>query len=259
METGKVPIYPMKDGAGMSLLEARKLAKSFGGLTVIADISFTLKGGETLGIIGPNGSGKTTLFNMISGFLKPDRGTLTFLGEDITNRDASSVCQKGIARTFQIVRPFLQLTTLENVAAGRAYGSEPARRLKEALKEAAEILDLVGLGNKIKVPAGRLTLIDRKRLEIARALATRPNLLLLDEVFAGLNHTEVEEALRLIATIKTRGITLMIVEHVIKVILGVSDRVIVISSGGKIFEGLPREAIEDKKVCAAYLGENFCA
>lgn len=249
----------MKDDEGVSLLEANKLAKSFGGLTVIADISFTLKGGETLGIIGPNGSGKTTLFNMISGFLKPDRGTLTFLGEDITNRNASNICQKGLARTFQIVRPFLQLTTLENVAAGRAYGCEPARRLKEAANEAAEILDLVGLGNKIKVPAGRLTLIDRKRLEIARALGTRPKLLLLDEVFAGLNHTEVEEALRLIATIKALGISLMIVEHVIKVILGVSDRVMVISSGVKIFEGLPREAIEDKRVCEAYLGENFRA
>jgi branched-chain amino acid transport system ATP-binding protein len=243
----------------MSFLEAENISKSFGGLRVIENISFSLQAGETLGIIGPNGSGKTTLFNMISGFLKPDKGTFTFLGTDMTGKKSSSVCKEGIARTFQIVRPFLQLSTLENVAAGRAYGREPARTLKIAAREAIEILDMVGLGSKKMVPAGQLTLLDRKRLEIARAVATRPKLLLLDEVFAGLNHTEVEEALRLIATIKGRGITLMIVEHVIKVILGVSDRVIVISSGGKIFEGLPRDAIEDAKVCEAYLGENFCA
>ena len=243
----------------MDFLEAKNLSKSFGGLRVIVDISFSLKDGETLGIIGPNGSGKTTLFNMISGFLKPDNGRLTFLGKDITGKGSSSVCREGIARTFQIVRPFLQLTTLENVAAGRAYGRESADTLKIAAREAGEILDMVGLGPKKAIAAGQLTLLDRKRLEIARALATRPKLLLLDEVFAGLNHAEVEEALRLIAAIKGQGITLMIVEHVIKVILGVSDRVIVISSGGKIFEGLPKDAIEDSKVCEAYLGENFCA
>ncbi len=243
----------------MTFLDAKNISKSFGGLRVIEDISFGLQEGETLGIIGPNGSGKTTLFNMISGFLKSDGGSITFLGKNITNKKSSSVCKEGIARTFQIVRPFLQLSALENVAAGRAYGKEPARNLKTARKEAGDILDMVGLGNKKMILAGQLNLIDRKRLEIARALATRPKLLLLDEVFAGLNHTEVDEALKLIAAIKGLGITLMVVEHVIKVILGVSDRVIVISSGGKIFEGLPRDAIEDRKVCEAYLGENFCA
>ena len=247
------------NGDCVSFLEAENIYKSFGGLHVIEDISFSLQEGETLGVIGPNGSGKTTLFKMISGFLKPDKGTLTFLGKKITGKNSSSVCKEGIARTFQIVRPFLQLTTLENVAAGRAYGREPARTLRIAAKEAEEFLDMVGLGSKKMVAAGQLTLLDRKRLEIARALATRPKLLLLDEVFAGLNHAEVEEALKLIEAIKAGGITLMIVEHVIKVILSVSDRVIVISSGGKIFEGLPRDAIEDAKVCEAYLGENFCA
>ena len=240
-------------------METRHISKAFGGLRVIEDISFALQDRETLGIIGPNGSGKTTLFNLISGFLKPDTGEIVFLGKDITNKNSANVCKEGIARTFQIVRPFLQLTTLENVTAGRAYGKDPARNLKTARKEAIEILDMLGLGPKKMVVAGQLNLIDRKRLEIARALATRPQLLLLDEVFAGLNHAEVEEALRLLATIKNLGITLMIVEHVMKVILGVSDRVIVISSGKKIFEGLPKEAIEDVKVCEAYLGENFCA
>jgi branched-chain amino acid transport system ATP-binding protein len=243
----------------MSFLETKHISKAFGGLRVIEDISFALKDRETLGIIGPNGSGKTTLFNLISGFLKPDTGDITFLGKDITNKNSTNVCKEGIARTFQIVRPFLQLTTLENVTAGRAYGKDPARNLKTARKEADEILDMLGLGPKKMVVAGQLNLIDRKRLEIARALATRPQLLLLDEVFAGLNHAEVEEALRLLTTIKELGITLMIVEHVMKVILGVSDRVIVISSGNKIFEGLPKDAIEDVKVCEAYLGENFCA
>jgi branched-chain amino acid transport system ATP-binding protein len=243
----------------LSILEVDKISKSFGGLHVIQGISFTLQEGETLGIIGPNGSGKTTLFNLISGFIKSDRGSITFLGKDLTNKKSSIICKEGIARTFQLVKPFPQLSTLENAAAGRAYGREPAKSLKTARKEAGEILDLVGLGSKKTVAAGQLNLIDKKKLEIARALAARPKLLLLDEVFAGLNHAEVEEALRLVSTIKGLNITLMIVEHVIKVILGVSDRVIVLSSGGKIFEGLPKDAIEDARVCEAYLGENFRA
>jgi branched-chain amino acid transport system ATP-binding protein len=243
----------------LNILEANRISKSFGGLHVIQDISFTLQERETLGIIGPNGSGKTTLFNLISGFIKSDRGSITFLGKDITNKKSSNICREGIARTFQLVKPFPQLSTLENVAAGRAYGKEPARNLKTARKEAGEILEMVGLGGKKTVAAGQLNLIDKKKLEIARALAARPKLLLLDEVFAGLNLAEVEEALRLVATIRGLNITLMIVEHVIKVILGVSDRVIVLSSGGKIFEGLPRDAIEDVRVCEAYLGENFRA
>jgi branched-chain amino acid transport system ATP-binding protein len=250
---------PVKRGGRLNFLETKNISKSFGGLHVIEDISFTLQEGETLGIIGPNGSGKTTLFNLISGFLKPNKGNITFLDKDITNKNSASVCKEGIARTFQLVRPFPQLTTLENVTAGSAYGSNPAKTLKIARKEADEIVDMVGLGSKKMVIAGQLSLIDRKRLEIARALATKPKLLLLDEVFAGLNHAEVEEALRLLTTIRGLGITLMIVEHVIKVILGISDRVIVINSGGKIFEGLPKDAINDIQVCKAYLGENFCA
>lgn len=243
----------------MSFLNVQHLSKSFGGLVVIQDLSFSVNEGEILGVIGPNGSGKTTLFNLITGFLGANSGKIEFEGQGVTNKRPSSVCKAGITRTFQLVKPFVRLTALENVMAGRAYGREPAGTLKQAGQEAADILDVTGLGKKKQILAERLNLIDRKRLEIARALATRPKLLLLDEVFAGLNHAEVEEALRLVATLKGLGITMMIVEHVIKVILGVSNRVLVLASGEKIFEGSPGGAVSDQKVIEAYLGEDFHA
>lgn len=226
---------------------------------VIRELSFSLDEGMVLSVIGPNGSGKTTLFNLITGFLKTDRGRIVFLGNKISNQRPSKICEFGITRTFQLAKPFSQLTTLENVMAGRAYGRQPAKNMKEAGKEAAEILRLTRLDRKQGVAAGQLNLIDRKRLEIARALATRPKLLLLDEVFAGLHPKEIEEALELIMAIKEMGITLMIVEHVIKVILGVSDRVIVLSSGNKIFDGPPHEAVNDQEVVEAYLGKDYDA
>ena len=242
-----------------SFLKIENVSKSFGGLTVIQKLSFSLNEGEILGVIGPNGSGKTTLFNLMTGFLKTDEGQIVYLGNNITNRRPSAICKFGITRTFQLVKPFTQLTSLENVMAGRAYGREPAKDMKQARKESTEILHLTNLIKKQDIIAAQLSLIDRKRLEIARALATRPKLLLLDEVFAGLNPKETEEALRLIMMIKEQGITLMVVEHVIKVILGVSDRVIVLSSGNKIFEGSPQKAINDRKVIEAYLGEDYYA
>jgi branched-chain amino acid transport system ATP-binding protein len=243
----------------MSFLTVDKVSKSFGGLMVIQGLSFSVEEGEILGMIGPNGSGKTTLFNLITGFLKADEGRIEYFGRDITNKRPSLICKFGITRTFQLVKPFTGLTALQNVMAGRAYGREPAKDIKQAKKEALEILDLTNLARKQDVVAAQLSLIDRKRLEIARALATRPKLLLLDEVFAGLNPTETEEALRLIVKIRDLGITLTIVEHVIKVILGVSHRVIVLSSGSKIFEGLPQEAVNHQKVIEAYLGKDFYA
>ncbi len=242
-----------------SFLKVEKVSKSFGGLTVIQQLSFSLEEEEILGVIGPNGSGKTTLFNLITGFLKTDEGKIEYLEKNITNQRPSTICQFGIARTFQLAKPFTQLTSLENVMAGRAYGRDSAKNMKQAKKEAMEILDFTNLSRKQDVVTAQLSLIDRKRLEIARALATRPKLLLLDEVFAGLNPSEIEEGLRLIMKIKELGITLMIVEHVIKVILGVSNRVIVLNFGTKIFEGLPTQAINDQRVIEAYLGEDFHA
>jgi branched-chain amino acid transport system ATP-binding protein len=240
-------------------LRVEKVSKSFGGLMVIQQLSFSLQKDEILGVIGPNGSGKTTLYNLITGFLKTDEGKIEYLEKNITNQRPSTICKSGITRTFQLVKPFVGLTSLENVMAGRAYGREPAKDIKQAKKEAIELLDLTNLSKKQDVVASKLSLIDRKRLEIARALATRPKLLLLDEVFSGLNPSETEEALRLIMKIKGLGITLMIVEHVLKVILGVSRRIIVLSSGTKIFDGLPQDAINDRKVIGAYLGEDFHA
>lgn len=243
----------------MSFLSVQNLSKSFGGLAVIQELSFFVNEGEILGVIGPNGSGKTTLFNLITGFLKADNGSILFSGDAVTNRRPSIICKYGITRTFQMVKPFMHLTALENVTAGRAYGREPARTLKQARREAEEILDMTGLAKKQHILGENLNLIDRKRLEIARALAARPKLLLLDEVFAGLNHAEVEEALQLVSALKAQGISMMIVEHVIRVILGVSNRVIVLSSGVKIFEGSPEDAVKDQKVIEAYLGEDFHA
>lgn len=237
-------------------LVVNELFKAFGGLQVINNLSFSIAGGEILGIIGPNGSGKTTLFNLISGFLKPDAGMIHFSGKRISGKRPSAICKAGIARTFQLVKPFPELTALENVMAGRSYGSVPAASLAQAKEEAHEILNMVGMSDKQSMTAGRLNLLDRKRLEIARGLATRPRLMLLDEVFAGLNPTEVEEALELIKTMAGLGISMMIVEHLMRVILGVSDRVVVIAHGAKIFEGEPEAAVEDRQVIEAYLGDD---
>jgi branched-chain amino acid transport system ATP-binding protein len=249
-------IAPWLMPLSMTLLEVENLSKAFGGVAAIKRVSFTLNHGEILGLIGPNGSGKTTLFNLISGLLKPDTGRIRFNDKDVTGIPAYKICQCGIARTFQLVKPFNQLSPLQNVMVGRAYGSDPARNTRQAYIEAEQILALTGLIGK-RVPVARmLGFVDRKRLEIARALATRPKLLLLDEMMAGLNPTEVEDAMRLIKGIRDSGITVIVVEHVMKAIVGISDRVIVLNVGEKIADGTPQEVVSNSHVIEAYLGKD---
>jgi branched-chain amino acid transport system ATP-binding protein len=239
----------------MKLLEVENVSKAFGGVVAINRVSFNLNQGEVLGLIGPNGAGKSTLFNLITGIFKPDTGRIRFNERYITGIAPYRICQSGIARTFQLVKPFSRLNSLENVMVGRAYGSQSARNLKQSRIESEQILVLTGLGNKQRQVAGMLSLVDRKRLEIARALATQPQLLLLDEMMAGLNPAELDDAMQLIKTIRDSGISLIVVEHVMKVIMGISDRVMVLKVGEKIADGTPHEVASNRQVIEAYLGE----
>lgn len=235
----------------MNLLTITGLTKFFGGLRAVSDLSFGVQSGEILGLIGPNGAGKTTVFNLIAGFVPPSAGEIVFSGENIGGMKPYAVTRKGIARTFQVVKPFKKLTVLENVTLA-AFLNCPARR--EAESKATRILEKMGLGSKYLARAVDLTLSEQKRLEIARALATDPKLILLDEPMGGLNPTEIEQASKLVRDICREGVTIIWVEHVLKAIMNVSDRVVVINYGKKIAEGTPEEVVENPEVIAAYLG-----
>jgi len=240
----------------MPLLEIKGVSKAFGGLKALSNVDFYVNDGEIVGLIGPNGSGKTTLFTTIMGSLKCDQGTILFRNQDITGLNPYQVCRKGIARTFQLTKPFSRMTCLENVMVGRSFGSDLPSGLKQTKKEAEEILAFTGLEEKGQSPASTLNIIERKRLEFARALATRPQLLLLDEMMAGLNPMEINMAVRLIRQINDSGVSVVIVEHVMKAVLGISKRVVVLDAGKKIAEGTPHEVVKNQVVIDAYLGKS---
>lgn len=239
---------------GADVLELIDVGKRFDGLRAIDGLSFTVERGEILGMIGPNGSGKSTAFNVITGTLQCDEGNVIFEGEDITGLPPHRISHKGIARTFQVVKPFPQLTALENVLAGRLFGGNGARRNARASREALDVLERVGLADKAEIRAESFTIVERKWLEVARALAAKPRLLLLDEFMAGLTVREIPQAIDLVRSIRDSGVTVVIVEHVVKAITGACDRVIVLDAGKKLAEGSIEQVVNDPEVITAYLG-----
>ncbi len=242
------------------LLEGKGVTKRFGGLTAVSGVDFTVRKGEILGLIGPNGAGKTTLLNCITGMNPPDEGEILFEGRPIDRLKPHAVARLGLARTFQIVQPFPNLTVRDNVTMGALFGSQMAQKdVDRARAIADEKLEFVGLSERAGQIASQLTLAERKRLEFAKSLATEPKLLLLDEVNAGLNHAEIEIAIALIRKVRDQGVTILVIEHVMKVIMGLSDRVFVLHHGEKIAEGEPREVTSDEQVIRAYLGEKYAA
>jgi branched-chain amino acid transport system ATP-binding protein len=239
----------------VTLLTLDKVSKTFGGVAAVKDVSLTAEAGEILGVMGPNGSGKTTLFNLVSGALVPDGGEIKLLGERLNGLAPHQICRRGLARTFQLVRPFLGLTALENVLVGLGYGRERVSGTV-AREKAAELLGSVGLQGRSSSRAHTLTVMDRKRLELARALGSAPKLLLLDEFMAGLTPVETAEAINLIRSLQAGGVTIILVEHIVWALLDVSDRIVVLSAGEKIAEGAPASIAKDPRVIEVYLGES---
>ncbi|MBI3090720.1 MAG: ABC transporter ATP-binding protein [Candidatus Tectomicrobia bacterium] len=238
----------------MVILQVEKVAKRFGGLLAVDDVSFSLDEGEILGLIGPNGAGKTTLFNLLTGFLQPESGRIHFRGADITRLPPHAICRLGMVRTFQIVRPFLRLSVLENVVVAALLRTNA---MAAARRQAEDLLTFVGLEARRHTPAATLTLPDRKRLELGRALATQPRLLMLDEVMAGLTPTESDRFLGLIRQVNQRGVTVLLIEHVMRAVMALSHRVLVLNYGELIAAGSPAAVVRDRQVIEAYLGEDY--
>jgi branched-chain amino acid transport system permease protein len=239
---------------GSTLLEVRSLRKTFGGIVAVDDLSFEIREGEVFGIIGPNGSGKTTVLNLISGLYQPDRGEIVFVGHKITGKAPEEIARLGIARTFQLVRIYPALTCLDHVTPAALFAGH-ARSLSDAREQARQLLEELGMAAYVHVPAGQLNFIDQKRLELARALALRPKLLLLDEWLAGLNPSEMLIGMELIESLRGRGMTIVLIEHLMQAVRRLCDRCIVMSFGQKIAEGLPGEVLRDREVVRVYLGE----
>ena len=238
------------------LLEAKNLSRDFGGLRALAEVSFGIMPGEIVGVIGPNGAGKTTLFALLSGFLAPSHGEIRFMEIPISGMRPDKLCHLGIARTFQVVRPFLEMTVFENVKAAAVFGKPSRPTNAEIDREVEEILESTGLSPLAHHISHSLSLPERKRLEVARTLATHPKLLLLDEVLAGLNPREVEEAIPFIRSLNTeRKISILMVEHNLRAIMGICRRILVLNFGQLIFDGTPESAVENPEVIRAYLGE----
>jgi branched-chain amino acid transport system ATP-binding protein len=238
----------------MQILKVTDMTKDFGGLRAVDNLSLTIESGDILGLIGPNGAGKSTAFNCIAGVFAPTSGTIVFAGETINGKKPWNLCKSGLARTFQIVKPFASKSVLYNVTVG-SFISTSHRGKAEA--RALEVLEELNFADKKDVRAGNLTIADRKRLEIARALATGPKLLLLDEVMAGLRPSEVDEMVEIIKHLRDRGITIFVIEHIMRAIMALSDRIVVIQFGKKIAEGTPDQIASDENVIKAYLGEDY--
>ncbi len=237
-------------------LEIRGVTKLFGGLRANDDVSFGVEEGEIVSVIGPNGAGKSTLFNCITGFYKPNAGSIRFFGRDITRMRADAVCRIGIARTFQVVQVIGEMTVLENVLTGALINYV---RVGSARRKAEEVLSFTGLLGKKDRLGSELTIADKKKLEVSMALATHPRLLMLDEAMAGLTVVELRGMIDLIKSIRDSGVTLVVVEHVMEAVMEISDRVVVLNSGRKIMEGSPREVVSNQEVIQAYLGDRYCA
>jgi branched-chain amino acid transport system ATP-binding protein len=238
-----------------AMLEVNGLSKNFGGLAAVSDLSLTIRRGEIFGVIGPNGAGKTTLLNLITGYLAASKGSILFEGRELRGLSPSKICHRGIARTFQVVRPFVEMSVIDNVMTGALFA--PTRRISmaEARIRAGSALDLVGLLDKRDMLAGELTIGEKKKLELARALATKPRLLFLDEVMAGLAGGEVEVLMDVIERVADSGTTILMIEHLVGVILALTDRVLVLDFGRELFQGAPEDVVAHPEVINSYLGK----